>query len=234
PDASSGATARLTRKGRRMPEPQCFVFGSFQLDLRDERLWRGPEVVRLPPKPFAVLACLVTRAGQLVTKDALLAAVWPDTVVSEDVITVAMRQLRRVLGDQTHPPHFIETVHGRGYRFTAPVSATRRSERPALMERPRRALSTTGSRPRLFVGRDAELAHLEQWWTLVQQGQRQVGMIVGEPGIGKTALVEAFVVQMSATEDVWVGHGQCLDHYGAGEAYLPLLEPLGRLCSGPQ
>jgi len=216
-----------------MPEPQCFVFGAFQLDLRDERLWCGPEVVRLPPKPFAVLACLVTQAGQLVTKDALLATVWPDTVVSEDVITVAMRQLRRVLGDQTHPPQFIETVHGRGYRFIAPVSATRPPARPARLERPRRALSATGSRPRLFVGRDAELAHLAQWWTMVQQGQRQVGMIVGEPGIGKTALVEAFVAQVSAIEDVWVGHGQCVDQYGAGEAYLPVLEALGRLGRGP-
>jgi len=106
-----------------MPEPQCFVFGAFQLDLRDERLWCGPEVVRLPPKPFAVLACLVTQAGRLVTKDALLAAVWPDTVVSEDVLTATMRQLRRVLGDQSRPPQFIETVHGRGYRFIAPVQA---------------------------------------------------------------------------------------------------------------
>ena len=88
--------ARLPRKGRYMPAPQHFVFGSFQLDLRDERLWCGPAVVRLPPKPFAVLACLVTQAGRLVTKDALLAAVWPDTVVSEDVLTATMRQLRRV------------------------------------------------------------------------------------------------------------------------------------------
>src|SRR5262249_44640846 len=99
-----------TRQGGCMPEPQRFVFGAFQLDLRDERLWCGSEVVHLPPKPFAVLVCLVTRAGQLVTKDALLAAVWPDTVVSEAVLTVAMRQLRRVLGDQTRPPQVIETV----------------------------------------------------------------------------------------------------------------------------
>jgi predicted ATPase len=54
-----------------------------------------------------------------------------------------------------------------------------------------------------------------------------------EPGIGKTALVEAFVAQVRAAEDVWVGHGQCMDHYGVGEAYLPVLEALGRLCRGP-
>jgi DNA-binding response OmpR family regulator len=46
-----------------MPEPQCFVFGPFQLDRRDERLWRGPEAIPLPPKTFAVLCCLVTQAG---------------------------------------------------------------------------------------------------------------------------------------------------------------------------
>src|SRR5215472_10997779 len=69
---------------------------------------------------------------------------------------------------------------------------------------------------------------------MVRQGQRQIGFIVGEPGIGKTALVDTFVAQMSATEDIWVGHGQCIDHYGAGEAYLPVLEALGRLCRGPQ
>ncbi|MEI4908164.1 winged helix-turn-helix domain-containing protein, partial [Klebsiella pneumoniae] len=70
------------------------VFGSFRLDLRDERLWRGREAVSLKAKAFAVLRCLVTNAGQLMTKDALFAAVWPETVVSESVLTVAIRQLR--------------------------------------------------------------------------------------------------------------------------------------------
>jgi predicted ATPase len=61
-----------------------------------------------------------------------------------------------------------------------------------------------------------------------------VGIIAGESGIGKTALINTFVAQVAATEDVWVGHGQCLDHYGAGEAYLPILEALGRLGRGPE
>ena len=65
----------LPRKGRCMSESQRLVFGPFQLDLRDERLWCGATVVRLPPKAFAVLACLVTHAGRLVTKDVLLAVV---------------------------------------------------------------------------------------------------------------------------------------------------------------
>jgi DNA-binding winged helix-turn-helix (wHTH) protein len=61
-----------------------------------------------------VLHTLVAQAGQLLTKDALLAAVWPETAVSETVLTVAIRELRQVLGDQARHPQFIETVHGRG------------------------------------------------------------------------------------------------------------------------
>src|SRR5262245_1907413 len=106
-----------------MQEPQCLVFGPFRLDLRDERLWRGHEVSPLSPKTFAVLRSLVSQAGQLVTKDARLAAVWPETMMSEFILTVAMCTLRRVLGDQARTPRFIETVHGRGYWFIAPVSA---------------------------------------------------------------------------------------------------------------
>jgi DNA-binding winged helix-turn-helix (wHTH) protein/predicted ATPase len=215
-----------------MQEPQCLAFGPFRLDLRDERLWHGDEATPLSPKTFAVLRCLATQAGQLVTKEALLEAGWPNTVVSESILTVAVRTLRRVLGDQARIPRFIATVHGRGYRFIAPVSTTMPPAWP-LMERPHRSLPPTANRLPLFVGRDAELARLAQWWTTVRQGQRQVGWIVGEPGIGKTALVETFVAQLRTTEDVWVGHGQCLDHYGAGEAYLPLLEALGRLGRGP-
>ncbi len=217
-----------------MQESQCLVFGPFQLDRRDERLWRGSEALPLPPKTFAVLCCLVTQAGQLVTKDALLEAVWPETVVSEAVVTVAMRTLRRVLGDQARTPRFIETVHGRGYRFIAPVSTLVAPGGPGMEETPRRVPSPTFRRPPHFVGRDTALAQLAQWWTTARQGTRQVGIIAGEAGIGKTALVNTFVAQVAATEDVWVGHGQCLDHYGAGEAYLPILEALGRLGREPE
>ena len=208
-------------KIRTVQEPQHLIFEPFRLDLRDERLWRGDEVIPLSPKGFAVLCRLVAQAGQLVTKDALLEAVWPDSAVSESILTVAMRTLRRALGDQARAPRYIETVHGRGYRFIAPVSAAMRAEQPPVSHAP------------LFVGRGAELAQLMQWWATARQGRRQVGCIAGEPGIGKTALVETFVAQIRETGEAWIGHGQCLDHYGAGEAYLPVLEALGRLGRGP-
>jgi hypothetical protein len=59
-----------------------------------------------------------------------------------------------------------------------------------------------------------------------------VGFIVGEPGIGETALVDTFVAQAAAAHDIAVGRGQCVEDYGTGEPYLPMLEALGRLCRG--
>jgi DNA-binding winged helix-turn-helix (wHTH) protein len=214
-----------------MREPPSLIFGAFRLDLRDERLWRGQEVMHVSPKSFAVLRALVAQAGQLVTKDALFTAVWPETVVSESVLTVAIRELRQVLGDRARLPQFIETVHGRGYRFMAPVAVAESSpprHQTAGMMRPPVPVARLSSP--FFVGRDAELAQMHRWFTAALQGTRQVGIIAGEPGIGKTALVSTFVAQVSASEDLWVGHGQCLEQYGAGEPYLPMLEALGRLC----
>jgi AAA ATPase domain/MalT-like TPR region len=153
--------------------------------------------------------------------------------VSEAVLHVAIQELRRVLGDRARTPRLIETVHGRGYRFRAPVSALVAPSGSETGEAPPRLPSFTFGRPPHFVGRDAALAQLAQWWTAARRGRRQVEIIAGEAGIGKTALVDAFVAQVSAFEDLRVGHGQCVESYGAGEPYLPVLEALGRLGLGP-
>jgi len=70
------------------------------------------------------------------------------------------------------------------------------------------------------------------YWEEAQSGARQLVFVTGEPGIGKTTLVEAFLYQVTA-QDVWIGRGQCIEQYGAGEAYMPILEALGRLCREP-
>jgi DNA-binding winged helix-turn-helix (wHTH) protein/tetratricopeptide (TPR) repeat protein len=218
-----------------MQEPVGFVFGPFRLDVRDERLWRGSDVLPLRHKTLGVLHALLARAGQLLTKEALLAEVWPETAVSVTVLTVAIRELRRVLGDQAQRPQFIETVHGRGYRFIAPVTVEEPSPERSQSAGTLHFLQPTAhGRPACFVGREDESAQLHQWWVQARQGRRQVGVIAGEPGIGKTALVNTFVAQVTAAEACWVGHGQCVEAYGAGEPYLPLLEALGRLGRGPE
>lgn len=207
-----------------------FVFEPFRLDVLDERLWRRDRPVPLGQKARGVLQRLLRDAGRLVTKDDLLATAWPDTAVSDAVLTTAVRELRDALGDAARAPRFVQTVHGRGYRFIAPVMET---EGVPLTS----ATAEQGaSAPRAvaFVGRDPELTQLREWHAAALRGSRRVVFVTGDAGIGKTALVEAFVAEVrnatdSAARRATIARGQCIDHYGAGEAYLPVLEALGRL-----
>src|SRR5262245_48423614 len=94
-------------------------FGPYRLDLGNEQLWRDTQLVRLTPKTFQVLRALVGTPGQLVTKEELFRAVWPDTVVSDAALASCIQELRQALGDNARSPQYIETVHRRGFRFIA-------------------------------------------------------------------------------------------------------------------
>src|SRR5262245_17416820 len=104
-------------------------FGPFRLDLATERLWHGPQVLKLTAKALAVLRYLAAHPGQVVTKAELFAAVWPQTVVSDAALTVCIRELRHTLGDNARVPQYIETVHRQGYRFVATLQVS-----PAVAE----------------------------------------------------------------------------------------------------
>ena len=105
-----------------MPSSPQWVFDRFRLDPDHACLWRGAEVIALPPKAFDLLHYFVRHPDRVVTKDELLDAVWPQTAVTEAVVRVAIGLLRKVLGDTAQTPRFIATVARRGYRFLAPVS----------------------------------------------------------------------------------------------------------------
>ena len=108
-----------------MPGTRQWCFGPFRLDPSAAILWRDEVVLPLPPKPFAVLAYLVAHAGQVVSKETLLEAVWPHTAVTEGVLKTCLGQIRQVLGETARSPQYIATLHRRGYRFVAPsVEAT--------------------------------------------------------------------------------------------------------------
>lgn len=114
--------------------PTRFRFGPFQLDTRERRLTRDAEAVSLTPKVFDTLEALVRQAGRLVTKEELLAAIWPDTTVEEANLTVNVSALRKLLTIEGVPT-CIETVPRRGYRFALPVQAEAGST-PASDDRP--------------------------------------------------------------------------------------------------
>jgi DNA-binding winged helix-turn-helix (wHTH) protein/tetratricopeptide (TPR) repeat protein len=204
-------------------------FPPFRLDPASGCLWRGKRRITLTPTDCAVLQHLVRHAGRLVTTKELLDAVWLGTAVTPGVIKVRVRRLRRALRDPADCPRFIETVQRRGYRFVAPVSG-RSPLRPSL-------LGATGARsPRAasnFVGREKELADLEALFDEARGGHRQIVFVSGEPGIGKSTLVNEFLTRAVDPRKVWIGHGQCIETHGAAEPYMPVLEALGRACRGP-
>jgi DNA-binding winged helix-turn-helix (wHTH) protein/Tol biopolymer transport system component len=98
-------------------------FDAFRMDLTDGTLWRGDDEIRLPPRALALLQYLIERAGRVVSKQALMDAVWKDAHVSETSLTEAIGVLRQTLGDDPQQPRFVQTVHRRGYRFVAPIAA---------------------------------------------------------------------------------------------------------------
>lgn len=204
-------------------------FPPFRLDNVNQCLWRhrtggDDERILLTPKAFAVLRHLVEHAGQLVTHDELLDAVWPNTHIQPQAIKKLVLDLRSALGDRAKKPLFIETLHRRGYRFTAAVSEGTQAQ-PSLPPQPARGN---------LVGRQRELSELSDCLGKALRGERQTVFITGEPGIGKTALADAFQRQ-AATEvpGLRIARGQCVEGYGGKEAYYPMLEALGQLCRGP-
>lgn len=213
------------------------IFGLFRLDRRNEQLWRGQETRRLTHKAFAVLCCLVEHAGQLMTKEALLEKVWPNTYVSEAALVVCIREIRQALGDRPRAPQYIETVYRRGYRFIASVTRVDERARQGESHLVSHSASETASHyqqmsgldPMPIVAREVELAQLYQWLDKALKSERQIGLMDGESGIGKTLLGDAIMVLVETSTTLWIGHGQSIDQYGAVKAYLPLLEALGRL-----
>src|SRR5262245_57605732 len=120
-------------------------FGDFELNTSLGELRRGGRAVKLQPQPMKVLVLLAQRAGHVVTREELQAAVWGgDTVVDyENGLNWSVRKIRKTLGDDPLNARFIETVPRRGYRFVAPIRPTtlepvptvgpRRSKRPGVM-----------------------------------------------------------------------------------------------------
>ena len=99
-----------------------YRFGPFRLNAQKRRLWRADELVPLTPKAIKTLLVLVARAGEVVEKDEIMKAVWPDTFVEEATLAQNISTLRKALGDTSEMPEYIATVPRRGYRFLATVT----------------------------------------------------------------------------------------------------------------
>jgi DNA-binding winged helix-turn-helix (wHTH) protein len=202
---------------------------AFELDAPNACVRLGSRQIAFTPKTFGVLEYLVAHRDRLVSKNELLDAVWPETAVTDAVLKVCVGQIRKALGDSAASPRFIETVHRRGYRFIASADAfaVPRVSPGAAFDLEGKSAERGG---RVLVGRDPVLEELSQAFSRAAASQRCVVFVSGEPGVGKTALVDEFLRRLEGIGDLLHARGQCFEQYGGGEPYLPVLEAVARLC----
>src|SRR6266849_2704562 len=209
---------------------------AIRIEAENEWAWCGARRLKLTPRAFAVLRHLVEHRGRLITKDELLTTVWRDAIVGDAALASCIRDLRKALGDSSRTPQYIQTVHRRGFRFIGPVTLPPAGVSTALSTAPAdgspASFTSSSQAAPTLVGREAELAQLHAQLGKALNGQRRLVFVTGEAGIGKTALVEMFLAEVGEASTLRIGCGQCVEQYGAGEAYLPVLEALGRLGRG--
>jgi DNA-binding winged helix-turn-helix (wHTH) protein/tetratricopeptide (TPR) repeat protein len=198
-------------------ETDVRLFGPFRLDVGEERLWRGNDELKLRRKPFAILRFLTENPLRLATQEEIVEAIWGKIAMSENLLRTHMSEVRRVLGEGT-----IETIVGRGYRFLLEV-ATEKAPRSVAASTPTATM----------VGRRSELEALRQVFESVLDEKRQVLFVTGDPGIGKTTLIGAFLEQVAAPRGAMIATGSCVEQFGMSEAYLPVLAALGAACRAP-
>lgn len=199
-------------------------FPPFKIPAGIDLLYRNDKIVALERRAVQVLRHLVANHDRVVSKDELLEAVWPDTFISDGVLKRAISQARRALGDGAEESKFIETYHGRGYRFVAEVlAAPIKSPKPEPVAEPatlataetsvfqaesaavaKTIASETIKPPQTvsgmpdynqLVGREIELAQLHGDYKRVLEGVGRPVLLIGDSGVGKTQLAREFANQ---------------------------------------
>jgi DNA-binding winged helix-turn-helix (wHTH) protein/TolB-like protein/Flp pilus assembly protein TadD len=153
-------------------EYRTIRFDQFELNPGEHWL-RGPDgPLHLQPKSFETLVLLAQHPGELVGKEELMSAIWPNQVVSDNALTRCIRDVRRVLGDSAGRSRYIETVPKLGYRFIAPISNEASShEVPAFLGPPDRRIPGLSGRPgrQLLAGLIFTLALVLAYWSGVKR-----------------------------------------------------------------
>lgn len=165
------------------PADRVISFGTFRLFPRQRLLLDAEKSLRIGSRALDILIALVERPGELLSKHALIARVWKNTVVEEGNLKVHVAGLRRVLGDGRGGARYLLNVPGRGYRFVAPVTICDESGLPAM------DFATASRRHNLPV----KLTRLIGRREIIDNLARRLSMqrlvtIVGSGGIGKTAV----------------------------------------------
>src|SRR5215510_1021935 len=177
-----------------MEQGYPLAFGPFHLDDAPGHLWQGDQAIPLRPQSLALLRYLVEHPGRLVTKAELRQHMWAGTHVTDTVLRVSVHEIRQALGDVAAAPRYLATVGRQGYRFLlgdAPEDAPPRTAGP-------------------LVGRQGDVEAVEQCFQRAANGARQVVLLSGEAGIGKTTVVELVLARLDLGSGVRIARGQCV------------------------
>src|SRR5258707_8650906 len=162
---------------------RAISFGPFRLFPARRLLLEGEQPVRLGSRAFDILAALVERAGEVTSKDELIARAWPETFVEEANLKIQVSALRRALGDGQGGQRCIVTVPGRGYNFVAPVTF---EEQPQASPSPTSAPASLHNLPLAvtrMIGREETVS------ALASRLPRKRLTTIGGPGrVGKTTV----------------------------------------------
>ncbi len=219
--------------------PTKIRFGAFELDPSAGELRKSRVKIKLQGQPIEILALLLARPGEVVTRNELQRRLWPQNtfVDFENSLNAAVRRLRAALDDSPEKPRFVETLARRGYRFIGAVEfAALAQAKPARLPSANLTTSATAQRTSLamrphpsFVGRVPEWSELCGALAEAASGRGRLGLISGEPGIGKTRLCAELAAEAQA-RGVTVLIGRCAEQEAV--PYLPFVEILEGLVAG--
>ncbi len=137
----------IEESSQKKETPRIYQFDDFQIDVVEETLHQKGEKLRINRRTFQVLRLLVERAGQIISKQEFFDTVWADTFVEDNSLTVTMTTLRKILGDDSKQPKFIENLPRKGYRFIGevkvvneapPIVQIKKNDEPSLTETEKR------------------------------------------------------------------------------------------------
>ena len=208
-----------------------YAFENFELDTKLYELRQDGQPCRMEPQVFDMLLYIVENRDRVVTKNDLFDHIWKNRVVTDSALTSRLKAVRATLGDGGRDQRLIKTVHGRGFRFVGEVTVrgADSTQDEGLVDTGIQAAPYTPVTS-VLPGREEHQSELLSRLALAKTGTRQIVFITGDAGLGKTTLLRSFIAALAQDESVYVAHGQCLEHHGSGEAYMPILEAIARLC----